>query len=156
MSSLNTERWYYEQIIQGYNYRMTDIQAVLGLNQLKRIDEFVVKRRKIANWYKESLNLNKVMPLMECDNANSSWHLFIVRVLGGKSKRNKLAESLLNSGIEVTLHYIPVYRQPHHQSDIKLTNSEKYYDSALSIPIFPSIKKESLEYISEKINLLTA
>ena len=112
---------------------------------LKKIDKLVLKRTEIANWYKK--NLDNVMPLKIESNVNSSWHLFIIRVMGGKVQRNKLIKSLINLGIEVNIHYIPVYRHPYHESSIRLLESEKYYNSALSIPIFPSITKIGITFI---------
>jgi UDP-4-amino-4,6-dideoxy-N-acetyl-beta-L-altrosamine transaminase len=154
MIGLNRESWYYEQIALGYNYRMTDIQAALGISQLERLDQYIVRRQEISCWYKNTLNSNKILPLEECKDVQSSWHLYIIRVKDGKTKRGELARSLLKLGIGVNLHYIPLYKHPYHKKDIKLLNSEKYYETALSIPIFPAITESSLEYISDKINLL--
>tara|TARA_B100000035_G_scaffold94563_2_gene80081 strand:+ start:205 stop:1383 length:1179 start_codon:yes stop_codon:yes gene_type:complete len=150
--------WYYEQVDLGFNYRMTDIFAALGISQLKRLDSFVSKRHKIALDYFENLKHLDWISLPEQNKNNySSYHLFIIRI---KTERIKIShkeifEKLRNSGILVNLHYIPVYRHPYYSKmgfnkDL-YPESESYYSEAISIPIFPSMTKKQQ---NEVINIL--
>lgn len=139
------EIWNYQQIDLGFNYRMTDIHAALGLSQLRRIDQFVAKRRTLAKSYDVSLaNLPVVTPWQHPDS-DSSYHLYPIRLkLGeiGKTHR-RVYESMRAAGILVNLHYIPVYRQPHYElMGFKrgyCQHAERYYADALSLPMYPGL-----------------
>jgi len=140
--------WYYEQIDLGYNYRMSDIAAALGLSQLSKMEKFLEKRRKIAKSYSDSLGqLPLVLPLNEA-NVRPAWHLYVVCVdpIESKSSRDQVFERLREIGIGVNVHYIPIHTQPYYQKmgfrfgDFPL--SEKYSNEALSLPIFPSLSPE--------------
>jgi UDP-4-amino-4,6-dideoxy-N-acetyl-beta-L-altrosamine transaminase len=148
MDNFRSDPWYYEQISLGYNYRLTDIQAALGVSQLKRLDKYIEKRVNIASWYNENLNKN-IVPLVRKKDRQSSHHLYVVMVQGGEKERNLLYEKLIKSGIMASLHYIPVYMQPFFgKTDLYLENSEKYYRCVLSLPIYPAINFSDLERIS--------
>lgn len=137
--------WYYQQIDLGFNYRMTDIQAALGLSQMRRLDEFVTKRHIIAERYGQMLlGLPVVRPWQHPDSY-SGLHLYVIRLQLDKIKRShhQVFESLRESGIGVNLHYIPVYRQPYFEGlGFKrghCLESERYYAEAISLPIYPGL-----------------
>ena len=152
------EMWNYQQIDLGFNYRMTDIQAALGISQLKRIGEFIEKRKVISREYNNKLkDLNIILPYQQPDNS-SSHHLYIIRLPIGKLKiRQKEVYSELHKlGIRVNLHYIPVYLQPFYQKmGFKrghCPEAESYYNEALSIPIHASLGKGELERVICSLN----
>jgi UDP-4-amino-4,6-dideoxy-N-acetyl-beta-L-altrosamine transaminase len=146
------ESWYYEQIDLGYNYRMTDIQAALGVNQLTRLDEYINRRIEIVNYYSEKLSFNNFFPLEQKNDRRSSWHLYIIRLAGEKKLRNHLVTVLKKNEIGVNLHYIPVYRHPYINFKGSLDGAEEYYDSALTIPLFPAMSFDDVDFISSIIN----
>lgn len=139
------ELWNYQQIAMGFNYRMTDIHATLGLSQMKRLDEFVVKRQDIAKRYDELLaNLPVVTPWQHSDSY-SSYHLYLIRLkLDEISKTHRqVYEAMHAAGILVNLHYIPVYRQPYYeQMGFRAgycQQAERYYAEAISLPMYPRL-----------------
>lgn len=145
--------WYYEQTNLGFNYRMTDIQAALGLSQMSRIDNFVQVRNEIASRYNELLNDQEVIiPWLHPDNY-SSYHLYIIRIDSGRKNYSKLTvfETLRSLGIGVNLHYIPIYKHPYFSRkgyDSKnFPNSELYYSEAVSLPIFPLLTNKQQQFV---------
>ena len=152
------EIWNYQQIDLGFNYRMTDIQAALGLSQLKRLDQFIIKRRKIAKRYDLELdNLPLKIP-HQLSESFSSYHLYPICIKEMKSKitQQLMYNVLRKSGIEVNLHYAPVYLQPYYQAmGFKrgyCPNAEIYFKSAISIPIFAGLSYENQSKIIEIIS----
>jgi UDP-4-amino-4,6-dideoxy-N-acetyl-beta-L-altrosamine transaminase len=136
----NMDPWYYEQIEIGFNYRMTDISASLGVSQLTRIDEFVNKRIKIANMYNSKIINKDIVPIKRNDKVKSSFHLYPILTSGSKERRD-LYDLFHENNIRVQVHYIPIYKQPYYkrmQFDA-FPNCEYFYDRVLSIPIFPSL-----------------
>lgn len=134
--------WYYEQIDLGFNYRMTDVHAALGLSQLSRIDEFVARRRQIARAYDEvCADLPVVRPYQRPD-AQSAWHLYVVQVDRDRTAidRGTLFERLRKAGIGVNVHYIPVHTQPYYRrlgfQQGQYPQAELYYANALSLPMY--------------------
>jgi dTDP-4-amino-4,6-dideoxygalactose transaminase len=123
--------WYYEQVDLGYNYRMTDIQAALGSSQLKRIDEFLARRRALAARY------DVTRPYQRGDGI-SAWHLYVIHVSGD---RRKVFDDLRARGVGTNVHYIPVHLQPYYRAlGFKrgdFPNAEAYYDGAITLPLFP-------------------
>tara|TARA_E500000318_G_scaffold111120_1_gene128570 strand:+ start:4593 stop:5765 length:1173 start_codon:yes stop_codon:yes gene_type:complete len=140
--------WYYQQIELGFNYRMTDIQAALGVSQMHRLDEFVTQRHAIAQRYEELLGDTLVIRPGKHPDAYSSLHLYIVRLPAGamKTSHREVFENMRAEGIGVNLHYIPVYRHPYYQSmGFKRENfpeAERYYAEAITLPIYPDLKPE--------------
>lgn len=137
--------WYYEQLELGYNYRMTDIQAALGLSQMDSLDGFIDERRLIADRYAKLMSGLDVELPVESKEALSSYHLYVVRVdsgRGGASHRDLFARMRM-AGIGVNLHYIPIYRQPYYQQigydPAHFPHAENYYSRAISIPIYPGL-----------------
>lgn len=137
--------WYYEQLALGFNYRLTEIQAALGISQLKRLDKFVAKRREIANFYLE--NLKSVYLPFQHPDANSSWHLFVIQ----SHERNKLYKKLLDQGFQSQVHYIPVNSQPYYDRDT-LENAASFYNTCLSLPIFFDLESKDCKKIVNIIN----
>lgn len=137
--------WYQEMQKLGLNYRLTDIQAALGVSQLKRLPEFLRKRRAIAARYqKELAGMPHLIVPREPKGFRSSWHLFPLRLAGKlKNKRAEVFRKLRSAGIGVQVHYIPVYRHPYYQKlgyRKKLCpKAEKFYESEISIPLFPTL-----------------
>jgi dTDP-4-amino-4,6-dideoxygalactose transaminase len=139
------ELWNYQQIDLGFNYRLTDIQAALGLSQMQRLDEFIAKRNCIARRYDKMLaTLPVVTPYQHAD-AYSSVHLYVIRLKLseiGKTQR-QVYEALRAADLLVNLHYIPVYRQPYYEqmgfTPGYCANAEQYFLEAISIPVYPGL-----------------
>lgn len=143
------EIWNYQQIELGFNYRMTDIQAALGLSQIKRLDEFVMRRHEIATLYSSSFSgLPIILPHQHIDSY-SSYHLYVVRLKSGviKTTHKIIYEQLRSKEIMVNLHYIPIYRQPYYQSlDMcygDLRNAELYFSEAITLPLYPTLSRDA-------------
>ncbi len=127
--------WYYEQQALGFNYRLTDIQAALGVSQLKRLDSFIEKRRVIAKRYSVELG-NELLPYQHPD-ASSSWHLFVIKI----DDRKKTYQQLKKHEIAAQVHYIPVNIQPFHNRK-KLKNNADFYQHCLSLPIYVDLTEQ--------------
>ena len=157
MTQLADGPWYYQQIDLGYNYRMTDIQAALGVSQMKRLDEFVAQRHSIAKRYDELLKDFPLTAPWQHPDGYSGLHLYVIRLnLDEISKTHKeVFESLREQGIGVNLHYIPVYRQPYYeQMGFKqgyCTEAEQYYQEAISIPMYPGLTAELQDQVIEAL-----
>ena len=150
--------WYYQQIGLGYNYRMTDIQAALGLNQMKRLDEFVSKRHEIAQRYNEAFRDNSIITPFQHPDSYSAFHLYIIRINTTFNRVSHLQtfEKLRNAGILVNLHYIPVYSHPYYQNmDLYNKNhfpeSELYYSQAISLPMHTLLTDQEQGFVIEQI-----
>ena len=140
--------WYYEQIELGYNYRMTDLQAALGISQMQRLDDFVTKRHQIAQRYDQLLkDLPITLPWQHPDNY-SAFHLYVIRLQLDKIAKTHLEvfEALREADILVNLHYIPVHTHPYYQKMGfemgDFPESEQYYKEAISLPMFPTLTEE--------------
>lgn len=143
------EIWNYQQIELGFNYRMTDLQAALGLSQIKRLDELVMRRHEIATLYNNSFSdLPIVLPHQHLDSY-SSYHLYVVRL---KSEMIKLThkmiyELLRANGVMVNLHYIPIYRQPYYRSlDVcydEFREAELYFSEAITLPLYSTLSRDA-------------
>ena len=150
--------WYYQQIELGFNYRMTDIHAALGLSQLGRLDKFVSERHAIAERYGQLLSKSQIKLPQQDPQSRSAWHLYIVRVpeSSGDLNRDAAFENLRSGGVGVNLHYIPVYRQPYYErmgfQKKDYPNAESYYSEAISLPIYPGLTVEEQKVV---VRLLT-
>jgi dTDP-4-amino-4,6-dideoxygalactose transaminase len=154
MENKNDLPWYYEQVDLGYNYRMTDIQAALGISQLEGIDQNISKREKIANYYDFSFNKISVQPITCHKDRSSSYHIYVVRV-DDSGKRKDLFNKLRDNGVMVNVHYIPVYKQPYYENmgfDVNnFPNSEEYYKTCITLPIYPNLENNDLNMIIDTI-----
>jgi UDP-4-amino-4,6-dideoxy-N-acetyl-beta-L-altrosamine transaminase len=149
--------WYYQQIDLGCNYRMTDLQAALGLSQMQRVDEFVAKRHALAKRYDQLLaDFPVTTPWRHADNY-SGLHLYVIRLkLAEIDKTHRqVFEALRAAGIGVNLHYIPVYRHPYYESlGFKAgycPEAEQYYAEAISLPMFPGLSEMQQDKVVESI-----
>jgi UDP-4-amino-4,6-dideoxy-N-acetyl-beta-L-altrosamine transaminase len=135
--------WYYEQVELGFNYRMTDVQAALGVSQLRRLDESAAARRALAANYQRLLaDLPLRLPMVP-DDRQSAWHLYVVEIDAARCavSRAQVFAQLRAAGIGVNVHYIPIHLQPYYQRlgfrAGQFPAAEKYYAQALSLPLFP-------------------
>jgi len=139
----------------GYNYRMTDIQAALGVSQLKKLDGFIKKRHSVVNNYKKGLKSVKSIILpQELKNVYSGWHIYVIRTVRSEN-RDTLAEFLKNNGVGVNFHYPCVYRHPYYKKngykDTKCQSAENYHATAITVPLYPALAQEDIKYIAGKI-----
>ncbi len=149
--------WYYEMQFLGYNYRMTDIQAALGISQLKKLDSFVEKRRAIAETYHKAFRDNPYFDIpLEEDYACSSYHLYPIRLKDNyRVKKKEIFENLREKEIGAQVHYIPVYLQPYYQ-DMGYRKgtcpvAEDFYRREISIPMYPAIRDKDIDCVIDKI-----
>ena len=151
------ELWNYQQIDLGFNFRMTDIHAALGLSQMQRLDEFVAKRHVIAKRYDNMLSDMPVLTPRQHSSGYSSYHLYIIRLKLDEIKKThrQVYEALRAAGILVNLHYIPVYRQPYYEMmGFKLAycaQAELFYSEVISIPMYPGFTDEQQNYVVAEI-----
>jgi dTDP-4-amino-4,6-dideoxygalactose transaminase len=154
MTTVPDGPWYYQQQELGFNYRMSDIQAALGVSQLEMLDDFLARRQKIADRYDELLAELPLDLPGRLTEAISSWHLYVVRI-HESSKHLDTFRRLRAEGINVNLHYIPVHLHPYYQElgfragDYPV--SEHYYSRAISIPIYPEFSGEQQRMVSRSI-----
>jgi len=137
--------WYYQQIGLGFNYRMTELQAALGLSQMQRLDAYVARRHELARRYDESLkSLPVVLPWQHPDSY-SGLHLYVIRLQLDRicKTRREIFEDLRARDIGVNVHYIPVHTQPHYQrmgfATGDFPHSEQYYAEAISLPMYQTL-----------------
>jgi UDP-4-amino-4,6-dideoxy-N-acetyl-beta-L-altrosamine transaminase len=137
--------WYYQQIALGFNYRMTELQAALGISQMSRLEAYVGRRHEIARRYNSLLADMPVVTPWQHPETYSGLHLYVIRVCRdqiGKSHR-EIFESLREQGIGVNLHYIPIYRQPYYAAmgfqPKDFPEAERYYAEALSLPMYSGL-----------------
>ena len=138
------EDWMYYVDSKAMNYRLTDLQAALGVSQLKRLDAFVARRREIARRYDEAFKGWPELELWPGDVSESAWHLYVIRLKGGlASKRREVFRALRAAGIGVQVHYIPVYHHPFYRSlgyaGALCPKAEALYERIISMPIYPTL-----------------
>lgn len=149
--------WYYQQVELGFNYRLTDIQAALGLSQMTMINEFVARRQHLARRYDELLrDLPLTLPWQHPDTY-SAFHLYVIRLHKEKIAKSHrgVFEELRQSGILVNLHYIPVHMQPYYRTlgfhDGDFPEAERYYQEAITLPLYPALTEEEQERVVETL-----
>ncbi len=145
--------WYYQQIELGYNYRMTELQAALGVSQMQRLDQYIVRRHELARRYDEQLAELPVSIPWQHPDGYSGMHLYVIRLRLTEihQSHRDVFENLRAQGIGVNLHYIPVHLQPFYQRmgfrKGDFPNSEKYYAEAISLPIFQTLTIEQQDEV---------
>ncbi|WP_296892225.1 UDP-4-amino-4,6-dideoxy-N-acetyl-beta-L-altrosamine transaminase [Thiobacillus sp.] len=147
--------WYYQQIDLGFNYRMTELQAALGVSQMQRLDEFVARRHAIARRYDERLaDLPVTVPWRHPDSY-SGLHLYVIRLQLGRINKShrQVFEALRGQGVGVNLHYIPVPAQPYYQrmgfQAGDFPEAERYYLEAISLPLYPGLTDAQQDQVVE-------
>lgn len=143
--------WYYQQVDLGFNYRMTEMQAALGITQFEKLNSFVERRNAIAVKYNELFGQLPLKIFTPRDRITSSYHLYIIQI-DDHERKAEVFSKLRESKIGVNLHYIPVHTQPYYKklpySEIfSCPNAEAYYLGAISIPLHPGMTEEEVEYI---------
>ena len=153
--------WYYQQVELGFNYRITDLQAALGLSQLNKLDGFIERRRELAARYDRLLaSLPLTLPSPQPE-AESAWHLYVVRLQLDRIKlsHRQVFEGLRAAGVGVNLHYIPVHLQPYYRdlgfAEGDFPQAERYYAEAISLPLFPLLSDEQQDFVVEQLRRLT-
>ena len=151
--------WYYEQQQLGFNYRITDIQCALGISQMKKLDRFVARRRKIVDRYNDAFrDVPNMKTPFEADPGNANFHLYVplfdFKAMG--RTRTELMGALLERKILTQVHYIPVHIQPYYQEHFgtgpgDFPAAEEYYSRALSLPLYPSMTDEDVECVIETV-----
>lgn len=139
----------------GFNYRLSDIHAALGISQLNKLDSFIRRRAEATKWYEQELtDCSKIIQPIQSASHTSAWHLYVIRTTN-PHHRDKLAVYLKNKGIGVNFHYPAVYSHPYYQNngyrEIKLANAETYQNSCLTLPLHPSLKRSDVKYIAQQI-----
>lgn len=149
--------WYYEMTDLGYNYRMTDLQAALGLSQITKIDTFIQQRREIAAFYTEAFqDIEGIIVPQQLEGTNSGWHLYMLQLDG--ISRKFVFEQMRSLNIGVHVHYIPVYWHPYYK-ELGYGRgicpiAEKWYEKALTLPIHPNMTIDDLSIIVSNIKEL--
>ena len=147
--------WYYEMQFLGWNYRMTDFQAALGLSQLKKLPAFIARRREIAARYQEIFGENPFFDLpSERDYARSGYHLYAVQLKNVALERKAaLFTALRDRGVGVQVHYLPVYWHPFYRKRGYLPGlcpqAEEFYHRELSLPIYPAMSQEEVDRVAK-------
>ena len=160
-SELMTENqgpWYYEQIDLGYNYRLTDIKSALGLSQIKKLDDFILKRREIVNKYNEAFKeLEEIVTPFENEYSKSGYHIYVLLLNLDKLKcgRKEIFEALQAENIGVNVHYLPVYLHPYYKKlgykKGQCPVAEDIYNRMITIPLFPSMTNKDVKDVIKAV-----
>lgn len=157
LKNRNIGPWYYEVQGLGYNYRLSDVMCALGKSQLRKLDQFVEKRRDIAKRYQEELNdLEEIVLPYQREGCNSSWHLYVIQIKN--INRKNVYMKMREAGIGVDVHYLPVYKHPYFQENgyknVYCANAENLYSRILSIPIYYGLDAEKQTYVIKTIKTI--
>jgi UDP-4-amino-4,6-dideoxy-N-acetyl-beta-L-altrosamine transaminase len=154
--------WYYQQIGLGFNYRMTDLQAALGLSQLQRLHAYVARRHQLAARYDELLACLPLHTPWRHPDSDSALHLYVVRLEVGKIRKShrQVFEEMRLRGIGVNLHYIPVHIHPFYEKlgfkRGSFPQSERYYSEAMSLPIFQTLENGQQDQVVAALHAVLA
>jgi UDP-4-amino-4,6-dideoxy-N-acetyl-beta-L-altrosamine transaminase len=154
--------WYYQQVMLGYNYRLTDLQAALGVSQAGRIDSYVARRHALAERYDKLLSELPVTIPWQHPDGYSGLHLYVIRLKLEqiRSSHRAVFDALRGGGIGVNLHYIPVHTQPYYQTfgfaDGDFPQAERYYAEAISLPMYPTLTEEQQDRVVAVLRQATA
>lgn len=149
--------WYYQQIDLGFNYRMTELQAALGVSQMRRLDGFVARRHALARRYDEMLAGLPVVTPWQHPDSYSGLHLYVIRLAPAQTgeRRLRVFESLRSQGIGVNVHYIPVHTQPYYRNlgfePGDFPQAERYYAEAISLPMFHGMTEAQQDAVVEAL-----
>jgi UDP-4-amino-4,6-dideoxy-N-acetyl-beta-L-altrosamine transaminase len=150
--------WYHEQQELGYNYRITDIQAALGITQLKKLDKFLARRRKIVKKYNnEFKDVDGLIIPEQLENTNSAWHIYVLQLELEKltADRKQIFEALREKNLGVNVHYIPVYFHPYYQSlgyeKGICPKAERLYERIITIPLYPKMTDQQVNEVIKRI-----
>ncbi len=151
--------WYYEIENPGFNYRLTDFQCSLGINQLKKIEKFIKRRREIVAKYNRAFeNIKEIMTPTERNYVKSAWHIYVIQLCLNRLKvsRKKIFEALQKKGLGVQVHYIPLHLQPFYKKkfgykkgDFPIT--ENYYERAITLPLFPKMTNKDVDEVIKRV-----
>lgn len=157
MTSDSEGPWFYQQIELGFNYRLTDLQAALGLSQMDRLQPYVAQRNQLANRYDELLSSMPVTTPSQSPDSYSSRHLYVIRIQLEKVKKSQreIFDTLRARGIEVNLHYIPIYKHPYYQrmgfNASDFPRSQQYYSEAVSLPMYATLSESQQDRVVAEI-----
>jgi dTDP-4-amino-4,6-dideoxygalactose transaminase len=146
--------WYYQQIELGFNYRMTELQAALGISQLERLDAYVTKRHALARRYNEMLSELPITLPFQHPDGYSAFHLYVICLQLDKIRpdRREVFEALREKGIGVNVHYIPVHTQLYYQKlgfrEGNYPAAERYYQEAITLPLHPGLSEKEQDNIT--------
>ncbi|WP_368655551.1 UDP-4-amino-4,6-dideoxy-N-acetyl-beta-L-altrosamine transaminase [Castellaniella ginsengisoli] len=161
MTHISDGPWYYQQIDLGFNYRMTELQAALGISQIQRLDSYVSRRQEIASRYDQALADLPVLISWQHPDGYSSRHLYVIRLVLDQIKlsHRQVFEALRERGVGVNLHYIPVHTQPYYQTMGFVVGdypqAERYYAEAISLPMYVTLDVEKQTVVIQSLkNLL--
>ncbi len=149
--------WFYDIKDLGYNFRLTDIQAALGISQLAQIEKFIKKRRQIWQRYNKAFDKTHGLILpVEKDNYFCAWHIYPIRIISNKIARKEFFDKLRRAGIGVQVHYIPIhlfnfYKRKFNYQNNNFPVAEKYYQQALTLPLFVGLRGKDQEYIIREV-----
>lgn len=148
--------WYYQQIELGFNYRMTELQAALGLSQLKQLDNFISIRNQIAKDFNKYFTSQGLEPLKQKSESYSSYHLYILKInFTTQQQQAQMVTRLREQGVQAHLHYIPIFLQPYYQelgfNKCDFSQSMQYYKQAMTIPLHPSLSSQDIDYIKQAV-----
>ena len=156
--------WYHDMKFLGFNYRITDFQSALGISQLKKIEKFVSKRKKIAEIYNKAFKNQKFFKIQRIpENYSSSYHLYPLKIDFKKLniKKNNFFKQLIKLGIKLQVHYIPIYRHSYYKKKFGLkytqfSSTEKFYSEIVSLPIYYDLSSKNQSFIIKSIKKLTS
>ncbi|MFX1537423.1 MAG: DegT/DnrJ/EryC1/StrS family aminotransferase, partial [Promethearchaeota archaeon] len=151
--------WYYDVTELGYNYRMNEVEASIGISQLKKLDQMNEQRQEKAKYLTEKLShIKGIIPPHEAENRNHIFHLYVIRVLADSFgiNRDRLFEKLSKEGIGLSLHYTPLHLLSFYKSKYGYKKgdfpvAERLYNEILSLPVYPQISEEQLDFVIEQI-----
>lgn len=156
------EIWNYQQIDLGFNYRMTDLHAALGLSQMQRLDEFITQRHAIAKHYDQLLSALPVLTPWQQTDSYSGYHLYVIRLKLNEINKTQrqVYDAFYAAEIGVNVHYIPVYRQPYYeQMGFKAgycAQAEQYYSEVISIPMYPGLTSDQQDFVVQTLRVALA
>ncbi len=149
LENKNEGAWHYEMQSLGFNYRITDFQCALGVQQLKKLEKFIARRREIVNIYNENFkNIGGITLPQENGPARSAWHLYVIKA---QKDRREVFDALRAAGIGVNVHYRPVYLQPYYRQlgyhPGQCPNAEDYYRQAITLPLYPKMSNDDVRHV---------